>query len=183
MTLLNHSQTPTIAPLKFGMDKRFLPSHYNGCNYLSMMGLKLIHVSKRGPWSVSCVYGVFHMCCFKKPVVEVSKFAFVIFIARDISAFKVTHNDVKIFSLNSKKHCFHVDLYMLKNVIFGVEWRKKIWLNEKSVVLICISVQLGQFTTSHHAHQLMPEEPSGVNKWQHSLLTTNHNYAIPCLIR
>ena len=27
--------------------------HYNGCNYLSMLGLKLIHFSKRGPWSVS----------------------------------------------------------------------------------------------------------------------------------
>ena len=23
--------------------------HYNGCNYLSMLGLKLNHVSKRGP--------------------------------------------------------------------------------------------------------------------------------------
>ena len=25
--------------------------HYNGCNYLSMLGLKLNHVSKRGHWS------------------------------------------------------------------------------------------------------------------------------------
>ena len=25
-------------------------SLYNGCNYLSMLGLELIHVSKRGPW-------------------------------------------------------------------------------------------------------------------------------------
>ena len=25
-------------------------AHYNGCNYLSMMGLKLSHVSKRGHW-------------------------------------------------------------------------------------------------------------------------------------
>ena len=24
--------------------------HYNGCNYLSTLGLKLNHVSKRGPW-------------------------------------------------------------------------------------------------------------------------------------
>ena len=26
----------------------FIPHFYNGCNYLSMLGLKLIHVSKRG---------------------------------------------------------------------------------------------------------------------------------------
>ena len=26
------------------------PTLYNGCNYLSMLGLKLNHVSKRGPW-------------------------------------------------------------------------------------------------------------------------------------
>ena len=26
--------------------------HYNGCNYLSMLGLKLNHVSKRGHWCV-----------------------------------------------------------------------------------------------------------------------------------
>ena len=28
----------------------FIP-HYNGCDYLSMLGLKLNHVSKRGPWN------------------------------------------------------------------------------------------------------------------------------------
>ena len=32
------------------MDKWFHPTHHNGCNYLSLLGLKLIHVSKRGPW-------------------------------------------------------------------------------------------------------------------------------------
>ena len=32
------------------MDKLFHPVLYNGCNYLSMLGLKLIHVSKRGHW-------------------------------------------------------------------------------------------------------------------------------------
>ena len=32
-----------------GMDKWFHPTLYNGRNYLSMLGLKLKHVSKRGP--------------------------------------------------------------------------------------------------------------------------------------
>ena len=32
-----------------GMDKQFHPTVYSGCNYLSMLGLKLNHVSKRGP--------------------------------------------------------------------------------------------------------------------------------------
>ena len=40
------------------MDKLFHPTLYNGCNYLSMLGLKLNHVSKRGPlcsspWSLT----------------------------------------------------------------------------------------------------------------------------------
>ena len=30
----------------------FIPYFYNGCNYLSMLGLTLIHVSKRGPWQI-----------------------------------------------------------------------------------------------------------------------------------
>ena len=34
------------------MDKLFHPILYNGCNYLSMLGLKLNHVKKRGPSSV-----------------------------------------------------------------------------------------------------------------------------------
>ena len=34
------------------MHRKVHPAHYNRCKYLSMLGLKLIHVSKRGP-----------MCC------------------------------------------------------------------------------------------------------------------------
>ena len=41
------------------MDKWFHPTLYNGCNYLSMLGLKLNHVSKRGPWVDSC-YSITH---------------------------------------------------------------------------------------------------------------------------
>ena len=44
-----HSQTSTAAPLKFGVDELFHPTLYNGCDYLSMLRWKLIHVSKRGP--------------------------------------------------------------------------------------------------------------------------------------
>ena len=32
------------------MDKKFHPTVYDGCNYLPMLGLKINHVSKRGPW-------------------------------------------------------------------------------------------------------------------------------------
>ena len=35
-----------------GMDKQFHPTFYNGCNYLSMLGLRLYHVSERGPMSL-----------------------------------------------------------------------------------------------------------------------------------
>ena len=49
MKLLIHSQTSTAAPLKFGNGQ--VTTLYNGCNYLSMLGLKLNHVSitKKGP--------------------------------------------------------------------------------------------------------------------------------------
>ena len=39
MKLLFHSQTPTVAPLKFGN---------NGYAYLSMLSLKVIHINKMG---------------------------------------------------------------------------------------------------------------------------------------
>ena len=49
MKLFIHSQTSAVQPLKLEMDKWFHSTLYNGCNYLSVLGIKLIHVSKRGP--------------------------------------------------------------------------------------------------------------------------------------
>ena len=40
--------THRLQQQKFGMDKQFLPTLYNGRNYLSILGLKLDHVSKSG---------------------------------------------------------------------------------------------------------------------------------------
>ena len=40
----------------FGMDEWFHPTLYNECNYLWMLGLKLIRVSKRGHWFWKIVY-------------------------------------------------------------------------------------------------------------------------------
>ena len=40
-----------------GMSKQFQPTLYDGWNYLSMLGIKLIHVSERGPrqkWLPAC---------------------------------------------------------------------------------------------------------------------------------
>ena len=45
-----HSQTSTVQRWSLGMDKPFNPSLYRGYNYLSMLGLRLNHVSKRDPW-------------------------------------------------------------------------------------------------------------------------------------
>ena len=41
------------------MDKLFHPTYFCGCNYLSMLGLKLTHVSTRGYWSYSNPENVF----------------------------------------------------------------------------------------------------------------------------
>ena len=46
MKLFMHSQTSRVQPR---MDKWFHLALYNGCNYLSIDGIKLIDVSKRGP--------------------------------------------------------------------------------------------------------------------------------------
>ena len=55
MKLLVHSQT--LGSL--GMDKLFCPTHYDGCNYLPMLRLKLAHVSKMGPWQTrTCIFYV-----------------------------------------------------------------------------------------------------------------------------
>ena len=48
MTLLIHSQTSTVHCWSLGMDKQFHPILHHGWNYLSMLGLNLNHVSKRG---------------------------------------------------------------------------------------------------------------------------------------
>ena len=36
---------PNFNGCTVGMDKLFRPTLYNGCNYLSMLGLKLHHIS------------------------------------------------------------------------------------------------------------------------------------------
>ena len=43
------------------MDEWFHPTVYNGCNYLSMLGLKLNHVSKRGSRynNITCTKSIF----------------------------------------------------------------------------------------------------------------------------
>ena len=49
----NYLSIPKLQQLHhwcLGMDKQFRQTFYNGCNYLSMLGLKLNHVSKRGHW-------------------------------------------------------------------------------------------------------------------------------------
>ena len=53
MKLLIHSKLQRLHHWSFGMGMWSHPILYNGCNYLTMLGLKLIHVSKRArahPW-------------------------------------------------------------------------------------------------------------------------------------
>ena len=50
----NYLSIPKLQRLhrwSLGMDKQFHPTFCNGCNYLSMLGLKLNYDSKRGPWN------------------------------------------------------------------------------------------------------------------------------------
>ena len=47
--LLLHSQTSTVAPLKFGNGLVIWSHIFNGCNLLCLLGLKLNYVGKRGP--------------------------------------------------------------------------------------------------------------------------------------
>ena len=48
-----HSQTSMVAP-SLGMDEHFHPIYYNGCNYFTMLWLKLNHVSMGGPYLNCC---------------------------------------------------------------------------------------------------------------------------------
>ena len=50
MNLLVHSQTAKDSRLKSGNNKQFRSMLCIGCYHLSMMGLRLIHISKKGPW-------------------------------------------------------------------------------------------------------------------------------------
>ena len=56
-----------------GMDKSFHPTLYWACDYLSMLRLKLIHVSKRDPWcpkSSATHWGrVTHICVGKLTII------------------------------------------------------------------------------------------------------------------
>ena len=65
----NYLSIPKLQRLhrwSLGMDK-VISTHtlYWACNYLSMLGLKLIHVSKRVHWSIlpSATRGLWHLTC------------------------------------------------------------------------------------------------------------------------
>ena len=57
--LLIYSQTSTVVPLKFGNEKVIHPRPYWACDYLCMLGLRLTHLSKRGPRAQHIVWEVF----------------------------------------------------------------------------------------------------------------------------
>ena len=51
-------------PLTFGNGWAICPIHHNGWNYVSILGLKLIHVSKRGHgWDRNSIYLMFKLPC------------------------------------------------------------------------------------------------------------------------
>ena len=54
-----------------GMDKQFHSTPYNSFDYLSLLGLKFIHVSKRGPWYLWPLW-VRWGRCRKVPIYNVS---------------------------------------------------------------------------------------------------------------
>ena len=68
------------------MDKSFHPILYNGCNYLSMLGLKLNHVSKMGPsyfWFHPEITYMFRLCNISWTIwsgIEVYQNAYYIFL-------------------------------------------------------------------------------------------------------
>ena len=49
-TSLSRLQERRLLRESLEMEKLFHPTLYNGCDFLSMVGLKLTHVSKTGPW-------------------------------------------------------------------------------------------------------------------------------------
>ena len=55
MKLLIHFQTSRVQPWNLIMDKLFHLVLFGGWNYLSMLGWRLIRVSKKGPWC-RCVW-------------------------------------------------------------------------------------------------------------------------------
>ena len=63
---LTISKLQCLHSWSLGMDKQFHLTHYNGCNYLSILGLKLIHVSKWGHWTGLCL--VFNYMVFSHSV-------------------------------------------------------------------------------------------------------------------
>ena len=56
MELLSIPKLQRCNRWSLGMDKQFNPTFYQACNYLYMLGLKLNHVSKKGPWDVNLYY-------------------------------------------------------------------------------------------------------------------------------
>ena len=54
--LVMHSQTSTGVPLKFGNEEGISSRNLHGYNYLFLVELKLIHVSKRAPGHIHILH-------------------------------------------------------------------------------------------------------------------------------
>ena len=71
MKLLIHSETSTVEPLKLGMNKKFQSTRSTECDYLSMLELKLDHISKRGCrchlmwWKIVLICAYIFTICYR----------------------------------------------------------------------------------------------------------------------
>ena len=69
MKLLSIPKLQQCNRWSLGMDKQFHPTHYNACNYISMLGFQWIHVSKRGHRSL---FEPILSCCEMDPTRHIS---------------------------------------------------------------------------------------------------------------
>ena len=116
----NYLSIPKLQRLhhwSLGMDKLFHPTLLWACNYLSMLGLKLNHVSKRGPGCV--IQNFYHRKFLKYDSIITNDYVLIPTAFHIFSAFHTQFNDDVIFyfiQLSTMKcYCRPVFWYLINH--------------------------------------------------------------------
>ena len=99
------------------MNKSFHPTFHNGCDYISMLGLKLTHLSKRAPgssyslsWYSECLHYLYWSNAHEDE--------------------NWTQFNILIFAYKNERSLMHT-------VLFSIQWRRNITIPKCNICVTC----------------------------------------------
>ena len=158
-----------------GMDKKFHPTLYNECNYLCMLGLKLIIVSKKRSKVILHTFSKIISCNYKTIHYTIM---YIFHVSYCIWYITYTHTLCYSASIRQNMHCFHYVCLVLPWYVFpayiiyslhhwplvrGIHWSPVDYPHKGTVmhrVLPCDNITMHYIQHVHHVCHNLYSQPT-----------------------